>query len=165
MPQSFGQRNHREAQWSRGSRRIGDPTSLEIVSDLLSAELVVMFPSDCCPTAEGRIVTWRDDATLKVPVGSLFRRGNDWAVFVLENRRARLRLVRIATGRRVAPGDIKPHREGVLVTVGKGRRHWRSLRRVDMGRDISPLLPSRRSCGGISHGHSCNSSERLLRHT
>ena len=33
---------------------------------------------------EVRIVIWRDDAVLKVPVGSLFRRGDGWAVFVVE---------------------------------------------------------------------------------
>ena len=32
---------------------------------------------------------WQDDAVLKVPVGSLFRRGEEWAVFVVEDGRAR----------------------------------------------------------------------------
>jgi HlyD family secretion protein len=47
---------------------------------------------------EVRIVIWEEQDVLKVPVASLFRRGDDWAVFVLEGGRARLRPVRI--GRR-----------------------------------------------------------------
>jgi HlyD family secretion protein len=47
---------------------------------------------------EVRIVTWHDDAVLKVPIGSLFRRGEDWAVFLVENGRARLQNVKL--GRR-----------------------------------------------------------------
>lgn len=42
---------------------------------------------------EARIVVWQDDNALKVPVGTLFRRGDDWAVFVVEDGRARLRRV------------------------------------------------------------------------
>ena len=37
---------------------------------------------------EVRIVIWRDPAVLKVPVGSLFRRGEEWAVFVVDHGRA-----------------------------------------------------------------------------
>jgi HlyD family secretion protein len=44
---------------------------------------------------EVRIVTWRVDSTLKVNVGSLFRRGEDWAVFAIENGRARLQPVKV----------------------------------------------------------------------
>jgi HlyD family secretion protein len=44
---------------------------------------------------EVRIVIWRDPAALKVPVGSLFRRGEDWATFLVDNRRARLQPVQL----------------------------------------------------------------------
>ena len=44
---------------------------------------------------EGRIVVWRADDVLKVPVSSLFRRGEDWALFVVENGKARLREVEV----------------------------------------------------------------------
>ena len=44
---------------------------------------------------EVRIVTWREDSALKVPVGSLFRRGNDWAVFVVDEGRARQQPVKL----------------------------------------------------------------------
>jgi HlyD family secretion protein len=40
---------------------------------------------------EVRVVTWRADAVVAVPVGSLFRRGEGWAVFAVDGGRARLR--------------------------------------------------------------------------
>ena len=123
---------------------IGDPTSLEIVSDLLSTDavrvgrgapvlierwggvaplegrvrlvepsgfmkisalgveeqrvnVIVDFAGETEPVGLGdgfrvevRIVTWREAAVLKVPVGALFRRGEGWAVFSVQNGRARL---------------------------------------------------------------------------
>jgi HlyD family secretion protein len=47
---------------------------------------------------EIRVVTWQADDVVKVPVGALFRRGNDWAVFVVDNDVARLQMVEV--GRR-----------------------------------------------------------------
>jgi HlyD family secretion protein len=44
---------------------------------------------------EVRIVVWQGEDVLKVPVGSLFRRGNDWAVFVVNDNRARLQIVEL----------------------------------------------------------------------
>ena len=38
---------------------------------------------------EVRIVVWEEADVLKVPVGSLFRRGDDWAVFLIDGGRAR----------------------------------------------------------------------------
>lgn len=47
---------------------------------------------------EARIVVSKADNVLKVPVSALFRRGEDWAVFVAQGSRASLRTVKI--GRR-----------------------------------------------------------------
>lgn len=44
---------------------------------------------------EVRVVVWREDDVLKVPVGSLFRRGDEWAVFVVDNERVRLQPVQL----------------------------------------------------------------------
>lgn len=44
---------------------------------------------------EARIVTWHDDQVLQVPTGALFRRGNRWMAFVVEEATARLREVEI----------------------------------------------------------------------
>ena len=45
--------------------------------------------------AEVRIVVWQADDVLGVPVGSLFRSGDSWAVFVADGGRARLRTIAI----------------------------------------------------------------------
>lgn len=62
---------------------------------------------------EARLVVWSAEDVLKVPAGALFRDAGEWAVFLNENGRARLRRIRI--GQRndleaevldgLAPGD------------------------------------------------------------
>jgi HlyD family secretion protein len=62
---------------------------------------------------EARIVTWESPDVLKLPIGALFRSGDDWAVFVVTDGRAKLQ--RITIGQRndleaeikqgLAPGD------------------------------------------------------------
>lgn len=47
---------------------------------------------------EARIVVWEKTNVLKVPCGALFRDGDDWAVFVVANNKARLH--RLQIGRR-----------------------------------------------------------------
>ena len=44
---------------------------------------------------EVRVIVWQEDDVLRVPVGALFRRGEDWAVFVVENGRVRLQSVEL----------------------------------------------------------------------
>lgn len=44
---------------------------------------------------EGRIVTWESNSVLRVPVSALFRRGEGWSVFVVENEKAHLRTVEV----------------------------------------------------------------------
>lgn len=46
---------------------------------------------------EGRIILWEEARALKVPAGALFRRGPDWAAFVLVGEQVQLRTVK--TGR------------------------------------------------------------------
>ena len=42
---------------------------------------------------EVRVIAWREEDVVKAPVGGLFRRGTDWAAFVIENERVRLQPV------------------------------------------------------------------------
>ncbi|HEX6324204.1 MAG TPA: efflux RND transporter periplasmic adaptor subunit [Vicinamibacterales bacterium] len=44
---------------------------------------------------EARVVVWQADMALKVPVGALFRQGDDWAVFVMDGGRAQARTVQV----------------------------------------------------------------------
>jgi HlyD family secretion protein len=142
---------------------VGDPSRLEVVSDLLSTDAVQVSPADRVemvqwgggtPLAgrvrrvepsgfmkvsalgveeqrvnviidfvdpgaaarvlgdayrvEVRIVTWEGNDVLHVPVGSLFRRGNDWSVFVVHDGRAAVRTVQIG------------HRNGTAAEVLEG---------------------------------------------
>lgn len=76
-----------------------------------------------------RIVVTRVDAALQAPIGALFRDGEDWAVFVVVDGRARLRHVRLgernqrvaevvdglAEGERIIRHPSESVREGVAV--------------------------------------------------
>jgi len=44
---------------------------------------------------EAKIIIWENPEVLCVPIGALFRRDDDWAVFCLRNGRARLQIVKI----------------------------------------------------------------------
>lgn len=57
---------------------------------------------------EAAVTTWRGRNVLRVPVGALFRREGEWAVFRVEDGRARLR--------RVEAG----HNNGEFVEIGSG---------------------------------------------
>jgi HlyD family secretion protein len=39
---------------------------------------------------EVRVIVWHEENVVKAPVGALFRRGNDWAAFVIDGERVRL---------------------------------------------------------------------------
>jgi HlyD family secretion protein len=57
---------------------------------------------------EAHIVTYHEDKAVKVPVGALFREGEGWAVFAVENGRAVKRVVKV------------PRRNGVEAMVQEG---------------------------------------------
>jgi HlyD family secretion protein len=42
---------------------------------------------------EVRVVVWREEDVVKAPVGALFRRGNDWAAFLVDGEQVRLQPV------------------------------------------------------------------------
>lgn len=44
---------------------------------------------------EASIVTWESSNVLKIPAGAQFRRGNDWAVYVVRQNRAQLQVIRV----------------------------------------------------------------------
>jgi HlyD family secretion protein len=89
-----------------GRVRLVEPSGFMKVSALGVEEqrvnVIVDFEDELEPKSLGdgyrvevRIITWRDDGVLKVPVGALFRRGQDWAAFIVDNGRARERVVQI----------------------------------------------------------------------
>jgi HlyD family secretion protein len=89
-----------------GRVRLVEPSGFMKVSALGVEEqrvnVIIDFVDDADPASLGdgyrvevRIVTWRQESVLKVPVGALFRRGQEWAVFIVENGRAREQIVQI----------------------------------------------------------------------
>jgi len=63
---------------------------------------------------EARIVIWSSEDTLKIPSNALFRKGDGWAVFVADGRRARLRAVK--------PGHGGPLESEILEGLAAGDR-------------------------------------------
>ena len=89
-----------------GRVRLVEPSGFMKVSALGVEEqrvnVIVDFEDEVEPKSLGdgyrvevRIITWREDGVLKVPIGALFRRGQDWAAFIVDNGRARERAVQI----------------------------------------------------------------------
>ena len=62
-----------------------------------------------------RIVLWQQDAALKLPGSSIFRVGNEWHIFVVENERARERTVVVGQHNRDDVQIISGLREGEQV--------------------------------------------------
>lgn len=71
---------------------------------------------------EARIIVWETNQALKVPSGALFRRGPDWAAFVLSNGRARLRPVQIGRSGGTETQVIEGLKEGEDVILFPGDR-------------------------------------------
>ena len=66
---------------------------------------------------EARIVVWEAPDVLRVPAGALFRTGSDWSVFVVEQGRARRRIVVIGH-RNANDGEVRAGlKEGELVVL------------------------------------------------
>jgi HlyD family secretion protein len=63
---------------------------------------------------EARIVLWSSPDALKIPSNALFRKGDGWAVFVVDNRRARLRAVK--------PGQRAPLESEIVDGLAAGER-------------------------------------------
>ncbi len=64
---------------------------------------------------QARILLWQQDAVLKLPGSSVFRVGNEWRVFVAENKRAKERTVTIGQRNRDDVQIINGLREGEQV--------------------------------------------------
>ena len=77
---------------------------------------------------ESRIVTWENTDVLKVPTGALFRQGADWAAFVLENGRARVRNLSVGASNGMEAQILEGLQEGEVVVVYPGDRVKAGLR-------------------------------------
>ncbi len=66
---------------------------------------------------EVRIVVWEGDGVLKVPTSSLFRRGDDWAVFAVSGGRAEMRVVEVGRRNGAYAEVVSGLREGEPVVL------------------------------------------------
>ncbi len=66
---------------------------------------------------EAHIVVWQSEDALKVPVSALFRHGEDWAVFVVTEGRARLRRVVVGHRNSLAAEVLDGLEEGERVVL------------------------------------------------
>ena len=71
---------------------------------------------------EARIVVWETDGILKVPSGALFRRGSEWAVFVVADGRAHLRPVQVGRTSGTETQVLNGLKEGDEVILYPGDR-------------------------------------------
>lgn len=71
---------------------------------------------------EGRIIMWEEARALKVPSGALFRRGQDWAAFLLTTNTVQLRLVKTGRTSGAETQVLSGLREGDEVILYPGDR-------------------------------------------
>jgi HlyD family secretion protein len=71
---------------------------------------------------EARIIVWEASDALKVPAGALFRQGNQWATFVFESGRARLRLLKVGRSSGTETQILEGLKPGEEVIVYPGSR-------------------------------------------
>jgi len=69
---------------------------------------------------EVRVITWQSPSVLKVPLSALFRRGDDWNVFIAETDRASRRNVKIGHRSDLEAEVLDGLREGERVIVHPG---------------------------------------------
>jgi HlyD family secretion protein len=69
---------------------------------------------------EVRVITWQSPSVLKVPLSALFRRGDDWSVFIAEANRASRRNVKIEHRSDLEAEVLDGLREGERVIVHPG---------------------------------------------
>ena len=81
---------------------------------------------------EARIIVWETDRALKVPAGALFRQGDEWAVFVIADGRARLRRVKIGRASGTETQILDGLKEGDRVILYPGNR-------VHDGQRVTPI--------------------------
>jgi HlyD family secretion protein len=71
---------------------------------------------------EARIIIWEARNTLKAPVGALFRKGEQWAAFVVADGRARLRIVKAGRSSGTETQVLEGLKQGEEVILYPGSR-------------------------------------------
>jgi HlyD family secretion protein len=79
---------------------------------------------------EARIVIWSANDVLKVPSGCLFRRGNDWAVFAVQDGSAQLRRVTVGRNNALETEITSGLEDGAVVILHPGDKIQPGIRVV-----------------------------------
>lgn len=77
---------------------------------------------------EARIITWQNERALKVPNGAIFRRGEQWHAYVVNDRHAQLRSVKIGRASNSETEILEGLKEGDEVILYPGDRIKEGLR-------------------------------------
>ena len=83
---------------------------------------------------EARIVVWETDKTLKAPSGALFRRGSQWAAFVINGGRAEFREVKVGQSSGTETQILEGLKEGdeVILYPGDRIQEGQRLKRIEV---------------------------------
>jgi HlyD family secretion protein len=81
---------------------------------------------------EARIIVWESNDVLKVPVGALFRRGDQWATFVLVEGHAQMRTVKVGHSSAAESEVLEGLKAGDRVVLYPGSR-------VHDGQKVRPI--------------------------
>jgi HlyD family secretion protein len=81
---------------------------------------------------EARIIVWETDQALKVPAGSLFRRGDQWGAFVLADGHAQLRPVKVGRSSGTETQVLDGLQEGDQLILYPGTR-------IQPGQRVKPI--------------------------
>ena len=82
---------------------------------------------------EARIIIWEAPDALKVPAGALFRKGDQWATFVVADGRARLRIVKAGRSSGAETQVLEGLKQGEEVILYPGSR-------VRDGQRVQPVV-------------------------
>ena len=82
---------------------------------------------------EARIIVWEAADALKVPAGALFRKGEQWAAFVVADGRARLRMVKAGRSSGTETQVLEGLKQGEEVILYPGSR-------VRDGQRVKPVI-------------------------
>jgi HlyD family secretion protein len=82
---------------------------------------------------EARIIVWEAPDALKVPAGALFRKGDQWATFVVVDGRARLRIVKTGRSSGTETQVLEGLKQGEEVILYPGSR-------VHDGQRVQPVV-------------------------
>jgi HlyD family secretion protein len=82
---------------------------------------------------EAKIIIWETERTLKVPAGALFRRGEKWATFVIDNGKAMLREIEVGRSSGTETEVLRGLKEGDVVILYPGSR-------VNPGQSVRPIV-------------------------